>query len=426
MDEGATKAPAPGGADWRTAIRSAWSVFWTSRLVVFGAAVYSMIGGFIGQPVTEARPLIHPFAAWPASPVFDLVFSPLTRWDAVHYMSIAVDGYSQNYPGLDRIEMRPAFFPLYPGIVHLLSGFAASRGFALIVAFLVSLACFFGALTLLHRLTTIEVGERLARPTLMLLAFFPAAFFFGIPYSESLFLLLAVGAFLAARTGHWAVAGVVLALASASRFPGLLLVVPVAIMYLYGPRSDAEPEFDDGLWPRYRLRWNAAWLLLAPLGLIAFSIYLHFVVGNAFAWNDAQVVFSRHTVDPFSGAWAGAREAGKSIWQIGHGNYVPSFAVNLMQFVAVVFWIVAGIGVLRMLPLAYGTWVLLSLVPIFISQNPGLPFWSSPRFLAVLFPVFIWLAAVCERRRWTTTVVTLFAAAMAVLTVQFALWNFVA
>lgn len=415
-----------GAAGWRASARGAWSAFWSSRVVVFGAAVYSMVGGFIGQPVTEYQPQIHPFAAWPARPDFDLLFSPLTKWDAVHYMAIAIDGYGQGYPGLDRIEMRPAFFPLYPGIVRVFSGFAASRGLALIVAYVVSLACFFGALTLLHRLTTIEVGERLARPTLMLLAFFPAALFYGIPYSESLFLLLAVGAFLAARTGHWAVAGIVLALASASRFPGLFLVVPVAILYLYGPRSDSEPEFDDGFWPRYRLRGDLAWLLLAPVGLIAFSVYLHFVVGNAFAWNDAQAVFNRHTVDPFSGAWAGISEAGKSIWQLAHGNYAWSFAVNLMQFVAVVFWIVAAIGVLRVLPFAYGTWVLLSLVPVFISQNPNLPFWSSPRFVAVLFPIFIWLATVCERRRWTSTVVTLFAAGMAVLTIQFALWNFVA
>lgn len=412
-------------AGWRAAARGAWSAFWPSRLVVFGAAAYSSLGGFIGQSVAEPRTLTHPFQAWPATSNLELVFSPLTKWDAMHYMSIAVAGY-EGHPTLDRVAARPAFFPLYPGAVRVLSGFAASRGLALIVAYLVSLACFFGALVLLHRLTTIEVGERLARPTLMLLAFFPAAFFFGIPYSESMFLLLAVGAFLAARTGHWAVAGILLALASASRFPGLFLVVPVAIMYLYGPRSDSTPEFDDGWWPRYRLRLDAAWLLLAPLGLIAFSVYLHFAVGNAFAWNDAQVLFDRHTVDPFSGAWAGVHEAGRSVWQIAHGNYAPSFAVNVMQFVTVVFWIVAGIGVLRMLPFAYGTWVLLSLVPIFISQNPGLPFWSSPRFVAVLFPIFIWLAAVCERRGWTPTVVALSAAGMAVLTVQFALWNFVA
>ena len=117
------------------------------------------------------------------------------------------------------------------------------------MAYVVSLACFFAALVLLHRLTVIEIGERYARPVLMLLAFFPTAFFFGIPYSESMFLLLAVAAFLAARMGRWAIAGVILALASATRVPGLLLIIPVALLYLYGPRADREPPRIGGSGP---------------------------------------------------------------------------------------------------------------------------------------------------------------------------------
>ena len=74
-------------------------------------------------------------------------------------------------------------------------------------------------------------GRRLARPTLLLLAVFPAAVYFGAPYSESLFLLLAVGAFYAARTGHWAWAGACAGLASATRSAGLLLVLPLAMIW---------------------------------------------------------------------------------------------------------------------------------------------------------------------------------------------------
>ena len=45
------------------------------------------------------------------------------------------------------------------------------------------------------------------RPALLLLAVFPGALYFGAPYSESLFLLCSVGAFLAARKDRWALAG---------------------------------------------------------------------------------------------------------------------------------------------------------------------------------------------------------------------------
>ena len=55
---------------------------------------------------------------------------------------------------------------------------------------------------LLHRLAALELGERDARGTVLLVAFVPTAVFFSAVYSESLFLLVSVGAFLAARHGR--------------------------------------------------------------------------------------------------------------------------------------------------------------------------------------------------------------------------------
>jgi hypothetical protein len=411
---------------WGSSARAAWAAFWPSRLVVFGVAVYVAVAGLVPSAQEVSGDLIHPFGNWPAHNLFDLVFSTPARWDALHFLTIAYDGYSESSEVGTPEGYRSAFFPLYPGVVYLLSGFGTSLAATLIVAYAVSLACFFGALLLLHRLTTIELGERYAAPTLLLLSFFPTALFFGIPYSESMFLLLAVAAFLAARTGHWAVAGVVLALASATRVPGLLLVVPVLLLYLYGPRTDREPDFERGRRPRYRVRPDLAWLLLAPLGLLAFSAYLHLTLDNGLAWNDAQAIFGRQTVDPLTGIWAGVEEAGKGMGNLVDGSYGSFDYLNIMQLAFVAFAIVGGIGALRVLPAAYGTWVLISLAPIFVSQPEGLPLWSSPRFVVVLFPLFLWLAVLTERRGVTTRIVALFAAAMAVFTAQFTLWSFVA
>ena len=416
-------------SDWRASARAAWGAFWPSRLAVFGVAIWVSIAPIAPNEPIESRLLSHPFGGWPARGLLELVLSPMAKWDAQHYLAIAFDGYAPSHAGLPPAGEAPAFFPLYPGIVHVLSGFGASPGIVLVIAYAVSLSCFFAALTLLHRLTAIEIGERYARPTLMLLAFFPAALFFGIPYSESLFLLLAVGAFLAARTGHWATVGIVLALASATRVPGLLLVVPVALLYLYGPRAERGPESSrGGWWPRYRLRPDAAWLLLAPLGLLAFSAYLHFVLGDALAWSHAQALFGRHTVDPLTGMWTALHEAGASLGRMVSRPYteITYDHLNVAQVGFVALALAGGIGALRRLPVAYGAWVLVSLVPIFVSQQPENPLWSSPRFIAVLFPIFLWLAIVCERRELTTTVVALFATGLSIFTGLFALWSFIA
>lgn len=415
--------------EWRASVGAAWSAFWPSRLAVFGVAIWVTVADLVPNGQPDYPSLSHPFGGWPATGLLDLVFAPLAKWDALHYLSIAFDGYAATESGITPGGMRPAFFPLFPGAVRLLSGFGASPGLVLIMAYAISLACFLVALVLLHRLTAIELGERYGRPALLLLAFFPTAFFFGIPYTESLFLLLAVAAFLAARTGRWGVAGVVLALASATRVPGLLLVIPVALLYLYGPRDDREPTASRGLRPRYRVGPEAAWLLLAPLGLLAFSAYLHFGLGDALAWQHAQEEFGRHTVDPLTGLWSGLREGGTSFWEVVNGTYdhQPLYKhLNIAQVGFIAFAVAGGVGALRMLPPAYGVWVLVSLVPIFVSQPPENPLYSSSRFIAVLFPIFLWLAVVCERRGITTTVVALFATGMAVLTAEFALWSFVA
>jgi hypothetical protein len=155
----------------------------------------------------------------------DPVLAPLARWDSVWYLRIADSGYGDSAP-------RAAFFPLYPLLVRAVATpFGASEGALLVAAYALSLAAFVAALFLLHRLTELELGRRVARPTLLLLAVFPAAVYFGAPYSESLFLLLAVGAFYAARSGHWAWAGTCAGLASGTRSAGLLLLIPLAMLW---------------------------------------------------------------------------------------------------------------------------------------------------------------------------------------------------
>ncbi|HEV2791660.1 MAG TPA: hypothetical protein VGV69_10215, partial [Solirubrobacterales bacterium] len=85
---------------WGPSVRGAWAAFWPSRLVVFGVAVWVTVSGFIPEVVAESTSLSHPFAAWPAQNLFDLVFSPLAKWDTQHYLGIAYDGYVESYEGL--------------------------------------------------------------------------------------------------------------------------------------------------------------------------------------------------------------------------------------------------------------------------------------------------------------------------------------
>jgi hypothetical protein len=246
--------------------------------------------------------------------------------------------------------------------------------------------------------------------------------FFGAPYSESLFLLLAVGAFYAARRGHWAWAGTCAALASATRSAGLLLLIPLAILW-WGSRP--------------RRRSDAAWLILAPLGIAAYAAWLGLVEGDALRFLDVQEAWSRELTVPLAGAWDGFLAAVDGVRQLASGSRTPVYfeeaagdpfriaAINVMLFVTLVFAVVACVGVWRRLPRAYGAWVAASLLlPLTFPVTPQ-PLMSLPRFVAVLFPLFMWLAIVCDERRNTDLVAAASAVGLGLFTAQYASWHWI-
>ncbi len=398
------------------AFRAALRVGLSTRLAVLLVAIFAALsfgpasGGLARENAVkfDDPALTHAIA--------DPLLAPLARWDSVWYLRIAESGYGES-------SARAAFFPLYPLLVRGLGTmFGGSPGALLVAAYLISLAAFLAALALLHRLAELELGRRLARPTILLLAVFPAAVYFGAPYSESLFLLLAVGVFYAARTGRWAWAGACAGLASASRSAGILLLLPLALIWWSSrPRR-----------PR-----DLAWLALAPAGIAAYAAWLGLVEGDALRFLDVQEAWSRELSVPLAGAWDGLVAAVDGVRQLGSGSRTPVYfeaaagdpfriaAINVMLFATLVFAVAACVGVFRRLPRPYGVWVAVSLVlPLSFPVTPQ-PLMSLPRFVSVLVPVFMWLALVCEERRVTDLVAGASALGLGLFTAQYASWHWI-
>ena len=415
--------------DRRTAAREAASAFLISRLLVAAVAVFAALklnpAASGEERIYDVPRVTHPFGGWPLEELFDRIFSPLARWDAVHFLRIAGEGYGAA-PG----DPPAAFFPLYPLLVHLVSGLGSSRAAVLIASQVVSLAAFAGALYLLHRLVELELGRPLARPVLLLTALFPTAFFFSAPYSESVFLLVSVGAFYAARTGRWAWAGALAAAASATRVQGLALLVPLVVLYLYGPRSDARAESEPARsWaPRHRLRPSILWLALAPLGVVLFSVHLGAVADDALAWIHVQSRgFSRDLGLPFRALWDGFRAAGAGAIDLvtGTGD-ARAAAINLTDFAFLGFAAVATWGALRRLPPAYGLYALAALALPLSTPFPPEPLASLPRYALTIFPLVMWTALVARERGVFDRVLAVSAVLLGVFTTQHATWQWVA
>ena len=405
---GATQAISPRRAP--AALRSAGLTFvWTRALVLAVALVAVAAFGVDArnEDLFDSAGLTHPF--------LDSLLSPLARWDSVWYLGIAHGGYS---------GASSAFFPLYPLLVRAFA-VSDSPGALLVSAYVVSLASLFGALWLLHRLVALELGsDRLARSSVLLLAVFPGALWFGAPYSESLFLLLSVGTFYAARTGRWWLAGALAALAAASRSAGIVLVVPLLVLWWKS---------------RPRRLSSVGWIALAPFGLAAYSVYLAAAVGDGFAYLHLQDVWFRSFAGPFGGVWDGAVAAWDGLRQLVSGSRTHVYFTaaggdpidvawhNVELFFFLVVGAVAVVGVLRRLPLAYGAYVVAALaLPLSFPVGPQ-PLMSLPRFLAVLFPLFMWLARVLvERPRARRAVLGFFAVYLVAFAARYGTWHWVA
>ena len=185
-------------------------VFLLSRVLIFSAMAVSP--RFLA-PVTSP-------GAWDLR---NPLLRPLFRWDAGWYLSIARNGYS--YDGALTRQQNVAFFPLYPLACRWCH--AVTRLSIPLCAILLSHGAFLVGLLALFDLTTREVGSRVARSAILLLAFFPASLFFSAMYAEAFFLAFSVLAFGAFRRQRFIQGGLWAGLASATRAPGILLMVPL-------------------------------------------------------------------------------------------------------------------------------------------------------------------------------------------------------
>lgn len=409
-------------SDRLAAMRDVWRALWLSRLIVWatGVGTFAIVGFGPVRHVFDPPGLTRGFG-W----LGDALAAPAARWDAAWYLTIAHWGYRPNLGAFS--APRAAFYPLYPLALRAIAGLGAPP---ILAGVLVSLAALALALYWLHRLTALEAGRLrladvngVARLAVLSLALAPMGFFLSAVYSESLYLALSVGAFLFARRGRWAQAAALAVLAGATRNTGVLLVLPLAVLYLYGPREDRAPDRPErGLCPRYRLRPDSLWIFLIPVGLGLYMAHLASAGGDALAPFHAQASWGRHFAGPLGAVWQGAVAGFRGA---SHLSVAGGHNLELLGFlVAGVF---ALVGVLRSLPLAHGVYLLGALALPLSYPVASQPLMSLPRFLLVLFPLNIWLAfRLSERPALARGLLLLSGVGLGFFTASFATWHWVA
>ena len=317
------------------------------------------------------------------------------RWDSAFFLRIAEHGYDST---------SAAFYPLYPGIVALVG--RALFGHYVVAGIVVSLATALGAFLLLQRVAEERLGVDGARRAVLYLALFPTALFLQAVYSESLYLLLVLAAFVLAERGRFAPAGIVTGLAILTRVTGLALLPALALLAW---RS------------RHRLRAFAGLGLALPVAA-AFPLVLWQQIGRPWAFVDAQELWHRHRsrAGPLGGIWEALTN-----WVPPDADRQHAIAVNVEALVALLLLAALTALAWRRFGAAYGLFAAASLaIPLSLPSDRW-PLLSMPRFGLVIFPVFLALAALGGRPRLHTAIVAVSALFLGVAVVQWALWQWV-
>jgi dolichyl-phosphate-mannose-protein mannosyltransferase len=327
-------------------------------LTLVAAAIAGAVPSMASQGVAGwAAPPVHP--GWSAA------LSAFERFDALWFLRIAQSGYVSG-------DGSAAFFPGYPLAIRTVAFALGGRPY--LASELVSNGAFVAALAVLYRLTEDELGRDVARWSVVFLAVFPTAYFFVFPYSESLFLLFVVMAFLAARRRWWLVAGLAAALAAFTRSIGIVLAPALLIEALHQREEGRGPALP-----------GAAAAGATALGTVAYAGWWQVAHGD---WL-IPLVRQQNWQRELSWPWHTLSEATRIAWQRWGG---PGGGYWVFDLAVIVPVLIGAVLVATRFRPSYGVYVWGSLLAPMTFVFAGRPLMSMPRFVLTCFPV-VWILA---------------------------------
>jgi Gpi18-like mannosyltransferase len=329
-------------------------------------------------------------------------------FDSEFYLSIALAGYDDpvvrtaSTPG-GTLSLNYAFFPLYPLLMRAVAVPLGVFGLEVVAGVtaagvILSLLGALLALIALHDLDP-EIG---ARSTFYLLIF-PTAFYMTMVYTEGLFIGLAFAALALARRRAWILAGGMAALAVWTRSVGVVLVVPLALIWL-GTLNLRALRFSPALFI------GMAGVLLPVGAYLVWNAVLGERFGHIQVGYFGRASFNLYaTLTGFSEAWNA----------ILRGSILNMRAYYLLEIGVVLLAIAAIVLGARRYPVMALTSALLLVVPL----TSGAP-QSLIRYVLPLPIIYLTLGRLCEHplfdRAWTLISLLLFGMLVSLFT--FDMW----
>lgn len=337
-------------------------LIWRACLFLIGYLADTHLAYNPSFPYAATLLLDHSLPAW------------LSKWasfDGVHYLTIMKRGYL----GTGLIQ---AFFPLFPWLTSTLAPAQTISGLISTGLGLNSLLMIYLAWLAL-KLLRLDVDTQAARWGVVALFLFPTSFFLAALYSEALYLALSLTALYLIRKHYWWGAAVLILAAGATRITGIFLVLALL----------AEWATSVG-WHAQKLKQQFAKMLLisgvASFGLVGYMAYLWWQFGDPLYFLHVQAEFGAGRSESLITYPQVVWRYLKMLWTVRPFDWkfyaiVGEFLAGVVPLLALFKW---G-RQLRLSYLVYG-------LACFLLPTLTGTFSSMPRYLLVVWPLFLGLA----------------------------------
>ncbi len=298
-------------------------------------------------------------------------------------MSIVGKGY-EYIPGK---ESNIGFFPLYPMLIKVFSAVFHNE---LLIGYIISNVALLLAAIYLYKLIELDFkDQRVAVKTVFYMMVCPMSFYFSIIYAEGIFLALSIASIYCARKKQWLAAGALGFFLALSRSLGVVIIIPLFFEYF-------DLDFGALRLDLKKIKGDILYLLLPPMGLLAFMFYAHVRFNNAFAYFHSQ---SAHPQRAMSSR-----------------GFVSIFTtLKTLKFYPP-FWDITFIGaiILALLTICYlafrrarMSYVAYAVILVFLYLSSGV-LESIPRYISVVFPVYLGMALLAIRHDFFDRIFTIF------------------
>lgn len=337
----------------------------------------------------------------PSFPYADIVLAPsqlplwLYSWanfDGVHYITIAEKGYF----GTGLIQ---AFFPFFPALLlrplYLLSSGQVNIILAgLIITNVAALAAVIVWFIFLKSV----INTRSAWWGVLLLLCFPTSLFFGAYYTESLFFLAVIAAFVFAKQQRWLFVAVATIVATSTRVVGVFLIPALAVeVWLQWRSTQTSSTLRLPLSTQFSVWIKDSWkklvcISLGSLGILGYMLYLGITFGDP--------IYFLHVQNEFgAGRSEGLVLYPQVLWR-SIKILLTLEPTTLRYYTSVLEFLAGSLGLIGLILSAFKvrlSYVIFAVGAFLMPTITG-TFSSMPRYILICFPLYMYLALLLEHR----------------------------